>query len=110
MSDRLQNNSRLKSILIVDDEPDIRSFLKRGLDKRFGLVEVAEEIREADELHQRCRFDLIISEFRLPGQSVIEWITELRQQGSTAAVIFITAHANLEVAIAALRAGLPISL
>ena len=105
MSDRRQSNSRLKSILIVDDEPDIRRFLKRGLDKHFGLIELAEDVEEADKLHQRCRFDLIISDISLPGRSVVEWITELRRQGSSAAVIFITADADLETAIVALRAG-----
>jgi DNA-binding NtrC family response regulator len=96
---------RLSSVLIVDDEPGIRSFLQRGLDKRFGLVEVAENAVTADELRQRCHFDLIIADIRLPGKSGVEWITELREQGSDTAVIFITAHADLDTAIAALRAG-----
>lgn len=96
---------RLSSVLIVDDEPGIRSFLQRGLNKRFGLVEVAEDVETADELRQRCHFDLIIADIRLPGKSGVEWISELREQGCNTAVIFITAHADLDTAIAALRAG-----
>ncbi len=96
---------RMKSILIVDDEPGIRNFLQRGLEKHFGLVELVGDVQEAEALRQRCHFDLIIADIRLPGKSGVEWVTELRGQGSTAAVIFITAHADLETAIAALRAG-----
>jgi len=93
------------SVLIVDDEPGIRNFLQKGLEKQFGLVEVADSVEAAEALRQRCNFDLIISDIRLPGMSGVDWVTELHRQGSTASVIFITAHASLETAIAALRAG-----
>ena len=98
-------NNLMSSVLIVDDEPGIRRFLQKGLAKRFSLIEVAEDVDTAEELRQRCHFDLIISDIRLPGASGVEWVTELREQGSTTAVIFITAYADLQSAIAALRAG-----
>ena len=93
------------SVLIVDDEQGIRNFLQKGLEKVFGLVEVAENVEEAESLRQRCNFDLIISDIRLPGKSGVDWITEIRSQGSTTSVIFITAHASMETAIDALRVG-----
>ena len=40
-------NPRLNSILIVDDEPGIRDYLQRGLEKHFGLVELAEDVAAA---------------------------------------------------------------
>ena len=93
------------SVLIVDDEAGIRSFLQKGLASRFGLIEVAEDVETANELRKRCHFDLIIADIRLPGRSGVEWVTELREQGSMTAVIFITAYADVETAVAALRAG-----
>ena len=93
------------SVLIVDDEQGIRNFLQKGLEKVFGLVEVAENVEEAELLRQRCNFDLIISDIRLPNKSGVDWVTEIRSQGSTSSVIFITAHASLETAIEALRIG-----
>jgi len=93
------------SVLIVDDEQGIRNFLQKGLEKTFGLVEIAENVEEAEELRRRCNFDLIISDIRLPGKSGVDWVTELREQGSTTSVIFITAHASMETAIEALRIG-----
>ncbi|MCW8848175.1 MAG: sigma-54 dependent transcriptional regulator [Sedimenticola sp.] len=95
----------MTSVLIVDDEPGIRSFLQRGLQKYFGLVETAENATAAEILHERCYFDLIIADIRLPGRSGVEWVTELREQGAPTGVIFMTAYADLETAIAALRAG-----
>ncbi|RTZ65481.1 MAG: sigma-54-dependent Fis family transcriptional regulator [Aquificaceae bacterium] len=99
------NNFKRYSVLIVDDELDIRRFLQKGLEKQFGLVEVAEDVATAEAIRQRCNFDLIILDNRLSGISGVDWVTDLRRQGCTASVIFITAHASLETAIAALRAG-----
>ena len=98
-------SAKMTSALIVDDEPGIRSFLHRGLRKHFDLVEVAGDVKTAEDLRKRCHFDLIITDTRLPGRTGIEWITELREQDWSTGVIFITAHADLETAIAALRNG-----
>jgi DNA-binding NtrC family response regulator len=110
ISDTIEKTKQLSgfkrnSVLIVDDEQGIRSFLQKGLEKVFGLVEIAENVEEAESLRQRCNFDLIISDIRLPGKSGVDWVTEIRSQGSTTSVIFITAHASMETAIEALRIG-----
>jgi DNA-binding NtrC family response regulator len=99
------HNFSHNSVLIVDDEPGIRQFLKKGLTPYFGLVETADDAHSAEELRQRCHFDLIISDIRLPNMSGVDWVSEIRQQGGTTSVIFITAHANMEMAIGALQAG-----
>ncbi|CAA6821852.1 MAG: Sigma-54-dependent Fis family transcriptional regulator [uncultured Thiotrichaceae bacterium] len=102
---QVTKNFKRSSVLIVDDEPGILNFLQKGLNKHFGLIEVAEDTASAEGLRQRCHFDLIISDIRLPDKSGVDWVTEIREQGGTTSVIFITAHANLEMAIAALKAG-----
>ena len=94
-----------RSVLVVDDEHGIRNFLIKGLARYVGLIESAEDITRADELRQRCHFDLIISDIKLPGKSGVEWVQELRAEGCTTSVIFITAHADLDIAIQAIRAG-----
>ncbi|MEE8365625.1 MAG: sigma-54 dependent transcriptional regulator [Gammaproteobacteria bacterium] len=94
-----------RSILVVDDEHGIRNFLTKGLSKYVGLIESAEDIDRAEELRQRCHFDLIIADIKLPGKSGVEWVQELRDAGRNTCVIFITAHAHLDVAIDAIRAG-----
>ncbi len=95
----------MKSILVLDDEPGIQSFLQRGLSKRFGMVEVAGDLQTATELTGRCHFDLIISDIRLPDGSGVEWVTRLREQSNHTPVMFMTAYADLQTAIDALRVG-----
>ncbi len=93
------------AILVVDDEPGIRSFLQRSLAKEYGLVEAVETAELAEALRQRCRFDLLVVDISLPGRSGLEWIESLRQSGDRTAAIFITAYADLNATIGALRAG-----
>lgn len=104
---KTSNKTYLKqrSILVIDDEHGIRNFLIKGLSKHVGLIESAEDIQKAEELRQRCHFDLIIADIKLPGKSGVEWVQELRETGCKTAVIFITAHAQLDIAIEAIRAG-----
>ena len=105
IGERNSQGPHMSSALIVDDEPGIRSFLQKGLEKRFSLVKVAGNTNTAEALHQRCHFDLIIADIRLPGRSGVEWVTHLREQDSNTAVIFISAYADMQTAIDALRAG-----
>jgi len=103
--DAALKGSQMASVLVVDDEPGIRSFLQKGLKNTFGLVDTVEDVEKADALRQRCHYDLLIVDIKLQGRSGVEWVTELREQGATTAVIFMTAYADLETAIEALRAG-----
>ncbi len=104
-NDKLQTRKQLGSILIVDDEPGMCNFLQRALGKKYSLLEVADDVETAEALRQRCHFDLIITDIRLPGQSGVDWVQEMRDQGIGTPVIFMTAYADVNTAIAALRAG-----
>lgn len=93
------------SILIVDDEPGMRNFLVKTLVPRCHRVQSASSAEEgADFLHQQY-FDLIILDISLPGTNGVSWLKALREQGYRGCVILITAFADLETAIEALRAG-----
>ncbi len=98
--------ARMTSVLIVDDEPDIRNFLQRGLARYFALVETADTAETADELREHCHFDLIITDIELSGETGgVEWVKTLREQGGQTGVIFMTARADTQTVIDALRAG-----
>ena len=94
---------RSSAILIVDDEPGMCNFLQRALQDDCAVVRVANNVEEAEELRRREHFDLLIVDIRLPGVSGVEWLQTLRAHGDQADVIFITAYADLETAIDALR-------
>jgi DNA-binding NtrC family response regulator len=96
---------RQTAVLIVDDEPGIRNFLQRALARDYGLVEAVDSMEAAEELRQRCRFDILVVDISLPGRSGLEWIENLRAAGDNTTVIFITAYADLNATIGALRAG-----
>lgn len=81
----------------------MRNFLRRALQEDCALVEEAGSVEEAEEIRKREHFDLFILDIKLPGSSGVEWIQDLRAQGSQTGVIFITAYADLETAIEALR-------
>jgi DNA-binding NtrC family response regulator len=95
----------LASLLVVDDEAGMRNFLEKTLASRCGEVHSAADAEAAEALVQRHRFDLVILDITLPGKSGIAWLRELRERGFGGEVVLITAFADLDTAIEALRAG-----
>jgi DNA-binding NtrC family response regulator len=93
------------SILIVDDEQGMRNFLVKTLVPRCHFVMEAGSAEEGSELLGAHHVDLIILDISLPGKSGVAWLKELRDQGFSGEVILITAFADLDTAIEALRAG-----
>ena len=93
------------AVLVVDDEPGMRHFLEKTLAPRVGQVLGAESAEAAEELLRRHRFDLVILDISLPGKSGIALLQDLRAQGNLCEVVLITAFADLDTAIEALRAG-----
>lgn len=92
-------------ILIVDDEQGMRSFLSRALAMRGYTIELAASAEEGAEKVQHADFDLVILDIALPGKAGIDWLKELKADGFAGDVILITAFADMETAIDALRAG-----
>jgi DNA-binding NtrC family response regulator len=93
------------SILIVDDEPGMRNFLVRTLGPRCRLVEEAADTDEASRKLDQQHFDLVILDNIMPGKNGVDWLAEQRTIGLFAEAILITAFADLDTAIQALRAG-----
>jgi DNA-binding NtrC family response regulator len=93
------------AVLVVDDEEGMRSFLTRALKGVVGLVEAAPSAERAQELFNRFHFDVVVLDHALPGKTGVEWLEELRAAGATCDVILITAFADLDTAINAVRAG-----
>lgn len=71
-----------RTILIVDDEPGMRSFLQRTLVNRCRQVETVDSVEAANVLLAQQHFDLIILDNALPGKSGIEWLHDIREVGS----------------------------
>ncbi len=95
----------LASILVVDDEPGMRNFLVKILEPRCKRVEQAANVEQASRHLDNAHFDIVILDNVMPGKSGLEWLREQRQVGFYADAILVTAFADLETAIEALRAG-----
>ncbi|MBT0959909.1 sigma-54-dependent transcriptional regulator [Denitromonas iodatirespirans] len=93
------------AVLVVDDEAGMRSFLQRALSARGCAVEVADSAEAAAALLADAHFDVIVLDIALPGKAGIAWLRELRAGAFAGDVILITAFADMETAIDALRAG-----
>jgi DNA-binding NtrC family response regulator len=93
------------AVLVVDDEAGMRSFLERALVNRGCTVAVAGSAEEGAAQLALRHFDLIVLDISLPGKSGLTWLQELRDSGFAGEVILITAFADMETAIDALRAG-----
>lgn len=93
------------SILVIDDEPGMRNFLVRTLGPRCKRVEEAADTQEAELKLDENRFDIVILDNIMPGKNGVDWLAEQRAIGFFADAILITAYADLDTAIQALRAG-----
>ena len=93
------------SVLVVDDEPGMRHFLTKTLQSRVKRVVSASSPDEATLRLDEAHFDLVILDNIMPGRSGLEWVAEQQKKGYFADTILITAYADLQTAITALRAG-----
>ena len=93
------------SILVIDDEPGMRHFLTKTLEPRVKRVEAVGSPAQASKALDEAQYDLVIIDNLMPGGTGLDWLTEQKRKGFFADAILITAYADLETAIAALRAG-----
>lgn len=88
------NDPNKKSVLIVDDEEIIRNFLSEVLGEKYD-VSLASDGDEAIEQIKKRRFDLIITDLKMPrvlGEEVVKFA---QQQDPTSRVIVISGFSNL---------------
>lgn len=97
----------MNKILIVDDEPDIRTIVKYNLEKEGYFVEEAENGVEAIKTAKRFLPDLIILDVMMPGIDGIETCEKIRQEESikNTLVAFLTARNEDYSQIAGLDSG-----
>ena len=93
------------SVLVVDDEPDLRTLYELTLLREGYRVHTAGSVQEARSLLQQQPFDILITDMRLPDGMGMELLQDLRSQGRRERAIVMTAYGSAENAVAALREG-----
>ncbi len=91
--------------LIIDDEPDIRELLEITLGRMKLDTRSARNLKEAKECLARERYDLCLTDMRLPDGCGLELVQFIQQHYPQLPVAMITAYGSLDTAIGALKAG-----
>ena len=97
--------AELPRILIVDDDPGQRSLLNTFLRTQGFETVTAESGQHALETLRTGKFDMMISDVRMPGLSGLETLRLARQEHATLPVLLVTAFTDVRDAVAAMRDG-----
>ena len=96
---------RTPRVLVVDDEPDILELLELTL-LRMGLeVERASNVSEALQRLDNNSYNLCLTDMRMSDGEGLEVVRHITEHNLDVPVAVITAHGNLDNAVAALKAG-----
>ena len=93
------------TILVVDDEPDLRTLYELTLLREGYRVDTAATLAEARAQLQLRRFDVLITDMRLPDGLGMELLRELREQRRKERAIVMTGYGSADNAVEALRYG-----
>ena len=94
-----------ESILVVDDEPGVRSSLGAILGDEGYQVEAVDSAEAGLAALGARRFDLVLLDVWLPGMDGLEALSRIRELEPDLPVVVISGHGNIETAVRAVRAG-----
>ncbi len=94
-----------KKILVIDDESLIRKILDVKLKSLDYEVILAEDGEKGIEILKEEKIDLILSDLSMPGKSGFDVLKEVKKINKNIPVIIMTAYANIQTAIEALKLG-----
>lgn len=92
-------------VLVLDDEPDLRTLYELALIAQGYEVDLAADVNEARKLLRHEQFDVFLTDMRLPDGLGLTLVQELGQLKRPERCVVITAHGSAENAVAALKAG-----
>jgi len=95
----------LRSALVIDDERDIRELLVLTLGRMGLRVDTAADVASAKAQLAANKYDICLTDMRLPDGNGLDVITHLNQRFPETPVAMITAFGNVEAAVDALKAG-----
>ncbi len=95
----------VKAILVADDERHLRNALFAALTRLGHAVELAENGTEAVEKCQSQKFDLVITDLRMPGLDGLGVLKAVKSTSPAIPVILMTAYGTVEAAVEAMREG-----
>ena len=95
----------MADILVVDDESLIRDLITTSLSRLGHKLKSAKNAIEALEMWEQNRFDLVISDYKMPNMTGLELAEKILANDSTASIILMTAYGTIETAVKAMKMG-----
>jgi len=95
----------MAAILLLDDDENVRRGIERHLRKLGHEVAASADGREGIHLLARQRFDLVLTDLRMPRLSGMELLQAMREQQIATPVIVLTGYASIEAAVEAMKLG-----
>src|SRR5437868_12027423 len=92
------------TLLIVDDEKTIREGFREALQGRYDVY-LAEDAKTAMDLLEKDHFDVLLTDFRLPGEDGMKLIARAKSLSKPPICILMTAYGSEELAVDALKRG-----
>ena len=93
------------SILIVEDEAKMRRLLELQLADEGFLATTAPDAESGLKLLQKNSFDLVVTDFKLPGMTGLEFLQSVKRANAAIPVIIMTAYGTVESAVEAMKVG-----
>ena len=92
-------------ILVIDDEEIVRISCKKCLIPEGIDVDVAASAKEGIALTQTNKYDLVLTDLKMPGIDGMDFLVEMKKNQPDAKVIMITGYSTVEHAVKALKLG-----
>ena len=92
-------------VLVIEDDPTVGQFVKRGLEEQRWSVDLVADGEEGEALARSQPYDIIVLDLRLPGRSGQQVLRNLRARGFEKPVLVLTAQDAIDAKVETLRAG-----
>lgn len=92
-------------ILVIEDDPTVGQYVKRGLEEHRWDVDLTDDGEEGERRAGAGAYDLVVLDMRLPGKSGLDVLQSLRAKGFERPVLVLTAQDAVDAKVATLRAG-----
>ena len=92
-------------ILVIEDDPTVGQFVKRGLEEQRWGVDLVTDGEEGERWARSEAYDVIILDMRLPGKSGLDVLRGIRARGFERPVLVLTAQDAVDAKVQTLRAG-----
>jgi DNA-binding NtrC family response regulator len=95
----------MEPLLLVEDKNELRAMLRKALERNGHSVDEASDGSAAIQKLRNRRYQLVLTDLKMPGASGLEVLRESKQADSTIPVILLTAFGSVDEAVSAMKEG-----